>query len=1089
MAYTLTVAVWLAAVRPAAAQSSDGDQPSRFGQSSAVDQPAQVETIPTPAVKPATRSRVEDEAARDDANLHDVCFVGSDGWSVGDRGAIWRTLDGGRTWKSLPSPTDCALRSVCFLTDHFGWVAGGSTTPYSRVGAGVILATRDGGKTWTSLARGSRPLPRLHFVRFFSPSDGVVAGERTSDFPTGVMTTADAGKTWQPVEGPSHDGWRAADFLSPTVGVVAGLEGEAARVDAGRVVGVRAGRFGLRGLYDVKLARDDSGWMVGDEGLILRTHNRGVVWETPAVQLPKETREIFNFRTVAVRGTRLWIAGSPGSIIWHSPDAGHSWRPQTTGQTAPLERVAFSTDLNGCAVGAFGCVLHTEDGGQTWEPARAARRRAALLAVNSRPDRISFSALAKESGELGYRSVVLLPVRGQAEGEGARDPELDLKIHDAVTVAGGSQGVTGWRFPLDVPGLDRDPEKLVADWMRRTEGKFQPMFYGNLVCQLRTWRPTVVVLDQPAPDDAAATVLANAVLSAVRQAGDPSAFEEQARIAALLPWTTSRVFMRLPVGNAGDFRLSVHEILPRRGSSVMNLAAAGASRLIPVETVVPESEPYRLVDVAPDANGGNSAAPALNDFFTGIGLGPGTDARRSLRTVTAESNEQAQRVARRDRDFRKIIRQRVQSSTGGAELLGMLHEETSGSDNASAALQLVLLADAYRKNSQWELAEAALLDLVDRFPDEPATFHGMQWLFQYWTSAELTYQRLQKESVKTTRLHFTPSLLRAKLDKALAQTQIDPQERDPTALEGPDPLSFVTQSKGLRLGKSDMNALRRDSQRDSALKMAALICRKSPALYRTPAIQFPLAALLREAGMRALPSEPGDAAGVIQASGESDTNKANSKNGVNLADAQLAERTPQKIVVCRAATERLKADGMLSDACWQEATEIPLSTNTIPLAGDAAHAFVMLTHDAEYLYFAASVPRVAGLPKDGPMTLGRKHDQDLSAYDRISLFFDVDRDGMTWYEIDIDQRGCIAESCCDDRGWDPPLYVAAQGDDERWRIEGAIPFTAMVPNPPRAGDSWGLAIVRTAPAVTQEAWNPPASTRPRPESFGLLRFQ
>ena len=68
--------------------------------------------------------------------------------------------------------TDCALRSVCFLTDRLGWVAGGSTTPYTRIGVGVILATRDGGKTWTSLARGSRPLPQLHFVRFFSPSDG-----------------------------------------------------------------------------------------------------------------------------------------------------------------------------------------------------------------------------------------------------------------------------------------------------------------------------------------------------------------------------------------------------------------------------------------------------------------------------------------------------------------------------------------------------------------------------------------------------------------------------------------------------------------------------------------------------------------------------------------------------------------------------------------------------------------------------------------------------------------------------------------------------------------------------------------------------
>jgi hypothetical protein len=239
-----------------------------------------------------------------------------------------------------------------------------------------------------------------------------------------------------------------------------------------------------------------------------------------------------------------------------------------------------------------------------------------------------------------------------------------------------------------------------------------------------------------------------------------------------------------------------------------------------------------------------------------------------------------------------------------------------------------------------------------------------------------------------------------------------------------------------------------------------------------------------------LPSEPADPSGVVQASAtDADVPATPTAAAETLAAAQIAERLPQKTITCRAAQERPKADGLLSDSCWQEATEIPLSTSAAPLAGAAPHAFVMLAHDAQYLYFAASVPRVAGLPKDGPMRLGRTHDQDLSAYDRIALFIDVDRDGTTWYEIDIDQRGCVAESCWNDPSWNPALLIAAEGDDERWRIEGAIPFSEMVPRPPRPGEAWGLAVVRTAPAVKQEAWIPPASTRPRPESFGLLRFQ
>jgi hypothetical protein len=718
-----------------------------------------------------------------------------------------------------------------------------------------------------------------------------------------------------------------------------------------------------------------------------------------------------------------------------------------------------------------------------------------LLAVNSRPGRISFDALAKESGDLGYRSVVLLPVRGQAEGEGARDFALDLELQDAVTAAGGSHGVTGWRFPLDIPGLDRDPEKLVADWMRRSEGRFQPLFYGHLVSQIRTWRPTVVILDQPAADDAAGTVLASAVLSAVRQAGDPAAFPEQIQLAGLAPWTTARVFARLPESTAGDCRLIGQELLPHRGTTVLSFAVAAASRLIPLEpqTQTAENEAYRLVDVGPDSSMTN--LPELRDFFTGIVLGPGTDARRELRRASAAGDDEAaERLARRDRNFRALVRQKVVGGNAGADLLGMLHEQTGGTDHASAAFQLVTLADAYRRSGQWELAEATLVDLIERFPEEPATFQGMQELFQYWTSAELMYQHLRQESVRTSQLDFNTARLVDRIDQAVALAQTDPKDRDLTVLDGPDPVSLVTTSRQMRFRNAPVGQLRWAAQRDSALKIATLIRRKSPALYRTPAIQLPLMALMRQSGITTLPGDTAAGSRVVQA-GATDASienatkpKENAATAATLALAEIAGRLPEKSVNCRAASARLFIDGRLSDICWQEAAEIPLSTSAVPLAGTAPHAFVKLSRDDQCLYFAASVPRVAGLPTDGPMTLGRKHDQDLSAYDRVSLFFDVDRDGVTWYEIDVDQRGCVAESCCNDRRWNPRMVIAAGSDAERWYIEGAIPFNEMVAQPPHGGETWGLAVIRTAPAVKQEAWNPPASTRPRPESFGLLRF-
>ena len=326
-------------------------------------------------------------------------------------------------------------------------------------------------------------LPQLHYVRFFTPAEGVVVGEATAEFPTGVLATHDGGKTWNPVEGDRHPGWRAADFLTPELGITAGLDGAVARVD-GKLLDARGGGFGARGLYDVKLDGAGAGWAVGDGALVLQTLNRGVVWQGPSASLPDEAADIFNFRAVALHGKHVWIAGSPGSVVWHSPDAGQTWSRQPTGQAAPIERLSFFSDEVGWAVGAFGSILRTDDGGATWRVQLAANRRAAILALPARPRDICFPLLAKEAGELGYRSVVLLPFRGDGEGAANLDPDFDTRLEDAVTATGASHGQIGWRFPIEVPDLDHNAERLIADWMRRTEGRFQPALYGALVCQI-----------------------------------------------------------------------------------------------------------------------------------------------------------------------------------------------------------------------------------------------------------------------------------------------------------------------------------------------------------------------------------------------------------------------------------------------------------------------------------------------------------------------------------------------------------------------------------------------------------------------------
>ncbi|MFM7150608.1 MAG: WD40/YVTN/BNR-like repeat-containing protein, partial [Gemmataceae bacterium] len=81
----------------------------------------------------------------DDAALRSVFFIEDrQGWSVGDDGVIWHTIDGGKNWERQPSGVRASLRSVHFIDPFVGWIAGREELPGGG-SCGVVLYTRDGG--------------------------------------------------------------------------------------------------------------------------------------------------------------------------------------------------------------------------------------------------------------------------------------------------------------------------------------------------------------------------------------------------------------------------------------------------------------------------------------------------------------------------------------------------------------------------------------------------------------------------------------------------------------------------------------------------------------------------------------------------------------------------------------------------------------------------------------------------------------------------------------------------------------------------------------------------------------------------------
>ncbi len=65
-----------------------------------------------------------------------------------------------------------------------------------------------------------------------------------------------------------------------------------------------------------------------------------------------------------------WAVGRYGTIV-HTTDGGATWISQQSGTRADLVAVTFVDGLTGWAVGTFGTIVHTGDGGLTWQVQRA----------------------------------------------------------------------------------------------------------------------------------------------------------------------------------------------------------------------------------------------------------------------------------------------------------------------------------------------------------------------------------------------------------------------------------------------------------------------------------------------------------------------------------------------------------------------------------------------------------------------------------------------------------------------------------------------------------------------------------------------
>ena len=119
-------------------------------------------------------------------------------------------------------------------------------------------------------------------------------------------------------------------------------------------------------LFSIDFGDSKVGLISGRDGVILRTMNGGKNWTRIDTKAPEPL-----FDVEMVGPNKAWAVGHFNTIL-HSSDGGVSWQKQVFELSEDafdepgLHAVSFADEKNGWIVGEFGTILHTEDGGETW---------------------------------------------------------------------------------------------------------------------------------------------------------------------------------------------------------------------------------------------------------------------------------------------------------------------------------------------------------------------------------------------------------------------------------------------------------------------------------------------------------------------------------------------------------------------------------------------------------------------------------------------------------------------------------------------------------------------------------------------------
>jgi len=1008
----------------------------------------------------------------EDAGLHAVQFVDkSEGWAVGDDGAIWHSIDGGKTWERQKSGTRASLRGVHFTSPYNGWAVGRLERP-TGLSVGVLLRTSDGGIEWEEVS--SQLLPGINAVRFFDENNGIVCGDGSDAFPGGVFSTTDGGKSWLPTASKTRaPSWRALDFTPARTGVLGGAWSKLSSIHMDRTLNLAEAEIDPlsgRTVHGVK-AGEQRSYAVGDGGMVL-TSGDGRKWGFANIPLTPASLAACDFRCVAAVGTHVWVAGRPGSIVLHSADHGKNWDVLPTHSSVPLNGLHFLDSQMGWAVGELGTILSTVDGGKNWTMRHLGGQRAAVLTMQASSHAVPLETVAMLGHVDGYLVASLSMITADPATASPNRAADDLRLRHAMRLAGGAVGETVFGFPLAPHLATLPPRDLMATWDRAHAGGADEQMLRQAVLAIRTWQPEVLLVESAEPTSPASSILMLlAAQEAFKKASDPRAFPEQITELGLKPWAPKKLYSVGPAGKEILVKLDFTEFHSKLGDSLQDFAET-ARRIVADDSALMAQCGYKLVShrLAPGAE-------FHEHLMQGIELARGGSARRdaSTRPLDVEATAERKKASQSRRHFQGLAAAENADYISVDKLLAPLGDSLKAMPDDLAARTAHGVAMQFVRIGRWAEAREVFSLLSERYPGHPLAVEAVRWMLRYHSSSE-TRRRVELQQ-----------------QVIFQQAAFQPKGRDLVVPVGGSAVGSLVGMTEDRYRVEDADATQKWHEAGLALepKLAAF----GPASARDPAAWLCLMAARRHLGKHAeaekfimdyFKSAP---QAIAAAAGADVYRDALAAELWTINRAYFIEQ-PKPLAISRHTDTRPFLDGKLDDACWQLHKPVVLKPATAASDGKNLEAYrteVLFCYDDRFLYIGVRCSQPTG-SEVLPVTK-RSRDADLTGQDRVDILLDLDRDYQTYYRFQIDRRGNLAEDCWGDRTWNPRYFVGFHGEDTGWTSEYAIPLGELTGDRPSHGRHWAVNATRVLPGKGIQSWSTPADATPRPEGMGLLEFR